>query len=336
MTDRSGNDFRPTAPWKNLRLRAELLRRLREFFHTHGFLEVETPILSADTVVDRHLDPFWLGDCRDSRSSPPGTPKMGMSPLLWLQTSPEFAMKRLLAAGAEAIYQVSRVFRQDECGRLHNPEFTLVEWYRTHDGLAEGMQFTSDLCADLLHRGPAQRISYREAFQRHAGLDPHTASIEALVAAGQQCGSPPESLSPADRDGWLDWLLTERVQPHLGVGPPALIYDYPASQAALARIRPDDPPVAERFELYIDGVELANGYHELLDAEELRRRNAATNAQRVADGKQPLPVESRLLAAMVAGMPPATGVAMGFDRLVMAAAGAASLAEVIAFPIDRA
>jgi lysyl-tRNA synthetase class 2 len=365
-------DFLPTAPLENLRLRAEMLRRLREFFHDRGFLEVETPILSDDTVVDRHLDPFSL-TLTDAAGKPRRT--------LWLQTSPEFGMKRLLAAGALAIYQVSRVFRQGEQGRLHNPEFTLVEWYRVGDTPEEGMQLTSNLCETLLtgpnktgtgtsrqtvSPGPArigsepvpvllgpvsggsgtrsvpttgatERLTYQAAFLRHVGLDPHTAPVETLMAAARACDSPPpESLSPEDRDGWLDWLLTERVQPHLGVGRPTLLCDYPASQAALARVRPGNPPVAERFELYVDGIELANGYHELLDASELRQRNARANVQRQADGKQPLPEESRLLAAMEAGLPPAVGVALGFDRVVMLAAGASSVAEVIAFPFDRA
>jgi lysyl-tRNA synthetase class 2 len=322
------DDFRPTASWQNLRLRAELLRRLRDFFHQRGFLEVETPILSADTVVDRHLDPFHT-----ELPGAPGRPLRG----LWLQTSPEFAMKRLLAAGGRAIYQVARVFRLGEIGPLHNPEFTMVEWYRTGDGMAEGMQLTSDLCEGLLQRGPAERISYRAAFLEHVGLDPHAAETAALVAAAGACGVvPPESLSPQDRDGWLDLLLSERVQPHLGVDRPALLYDYPASQAALARVRAENPPVAERFELYVAGIELANGFHELLDAAELRRRNAAVNAQRQAEGKTTLPEQSRLLQAMESGLAPAVGVALGFDRLVMLAAGAISLREVMAFPFDRA
>jgi elongation factor P--(R)-beta-lysine ligase len=332
-----GESFRPTASWENLRLRAALLRRLREFFYEHGFLEVETPILSADTVVDRHLDPFSIArgaDAGQASGTNPETPRR----TFWLQTSPEFGMKRLLAAGGQAIYQVSRVFRQGEQGALHNPEFTLVEWYRVGDGPAEGMQFTSDLCEALLARGPAERITYRDAFLRHAGLDPHLADAETLIAAARACGTPPETLAAEDRDGWLDWLLVERVQPHLGVERPAILCDYPASQAALAKIRhdPGEPPVAERFELYVAGIELANGYHELLDAAELRRRNARANAQRLSDGKPPLPEESRLLAAMGAGLPPAVGVALGFDRLVMLAAGARSVAEVIAFPFDRA
>jgi len=328
MSHSANDDFRPTARWENLRLRAGLLRRLREFFDRHGFLEVETPILSADTVVDRHLDPF-------STEIPHGP---GEPPLrLWLQTSPEFAMKRLLAAGGRAIYQVTRVFRLDEQGPLHNPEFTMVEWYRVGDGLDEGIQLTSDLCDALLKRGPAERLTYRAAFQEHVGVDPHTADADTLISAAQRWGIvSPASLSSQDRDGWLDLLLSERVRPHLGQKRPVILYDYPATQAALARVRADEPPVAERFELFVSGIELANGYHELLDPAELRRRNARANAQRQADGKPPLPEQSRLLAAMQSGLPPAVGVSLGFDRLVMLAAGAKSLSEVMAFPFDRA
>jgi elongation factor P--(R)-beta-lysine ligase len=324
MTD----DFLPTASWENLRLRAELLRRLRRFFDALGFLEVETPILSADTVVDRHLDPYHV----EVSAAEEKTPRR-----MWLQTSPEFAMKRLLAVGATAIYQISRVFRQGELGPLHNPEFTMAEWYRAGDGMAEGMQLTSDLAEAMLGRGPARQISYREAFVEHAGVDPLSADIEALMTAAAKNGiQAPASLTSADRDGWLDLILVECVQPHLGFDRPAILYDFPASQAALSRIRDDDPPVAERFELYVSGVELANGYNELLDAEELSRRNRENNRLRTADGKPPLPEQSRLLTAMRKGLPPAVGVALGFDRLVMIAAGAKSLAEVIAFPFDRA
>ena len=321
-------DFRPTASWENLRLRAELLRRIREFFARHDFLEVETPVLSADTVVDRHLDPFHVDVPRG-----PGEPPRR----LYLQTSPEFAMKRLLAAGGGAIYQVARAFRLDEQGPLHNPEFTMVEWYRAGDGMNEGMQLTGDLCDALLQRGPARRVSYAEAFKRHVGVDPHAADTEALVSTAKECSIvPPASLSGEDRDGWLDLLLAERVQPHLGHERPVLLYDYPAAQAALAKVRADRPPVAERFELYVSGIELANGYHELLDPAELLRRNDQANAQRLSDGKSALPGQSRLLAAMQSGLPAAVGVSLGFDRLVMLAAGAKGLGEVMAFPFDRA
>jgi lysyl-tRNA synthetase class 2 len=268
-------------------------------------------------------------------------------------------MKRMLAAGAGRIYQVARVFRLDELGPLHNPEFTLVEWYQPGDGLDAGMQLTSDLCEAMLGSikprpmvavrnatsgrgfmfGPAERITYSEAFERHVGVDPHAADGATLAALAKKLGiEAPASLSTEDRDGWLDLLMVERIQPRLGVERPALLYDYPASQAALARIRHEEgnPPVAERFELYIDGVEIANGYHELLDAAELRARNAQVNAQRRADGKPALPDESRLLAAMESGLPSSVGVALGFDRLVMAVLGAKTIAEVIAFPFDRA
>ncbi len=313
-------DFRPAASWDRLRLRARLLREIRQFFDERGFLEVETPVLSADTVIDRHLDPFSVDM----------GPMAEVPERLWMQTSPEFAMKRLLAAGAPSIYQISRVFRRGEFGPLHNPEFTMLEWYQLDAGLNEGMGLLSDLGEALLGRGPADRISY-------AGVDPHDAPPVDLVSAARSAGRPaPASLRPDDGDGWLDLLMTELVQPHLGRDRPTIVYDYPATQAALARVRPGPPPIAERFELYVSGIELANGYHELLDPDVLRRRDTETNALRRSDGKSPLPQDSRLMAAMQSGLPPSVGVALGFDRLAMLAAGATRLAEVMAFPMDRA
>lgn len=342
--DSPSHDFLPTAGWPALRLRDGLLRRLRAFFHEHGFIEVETPLLSADVVVDRHLDPFAvdadLGGHARQLDERIGT-RDDRVVTRWLQTSPEFAMKRLMAAGGEAIFQVARAFRRDEQGPLHNPEFTLVEWYRRDDDLRRGMTLLSDLCESLLELGPATPISYQQAFQRYAGIDPHTALVAELAAVAHQRGlvvpaSLAESSLAADRDAWLDLLLVELVEPHLGVAGPAILYDYPASQAALARVRPGPPAVAERFELYVRGIELANGYHELLDADVLRERNRCNNELRLADGKDVLPEESRLLAAMEAGLPACTGVALGFDRVVMLAAGASTLGEVMAFPFDRA
>jgi lysyl-tRNA synthetase class 2 len=322
-------DYLPTASLESLRLRAGLLQRAREFFQERGFLDVETPVLSADVVVDRHLDPIPVILADDLRQ-----PAQGRK--LWLQTSPEFHMKRLLAAGAAAIYQITRAFRSGEAGPLHNPEFTMIEWYRVGDGMVEGMSLLSEFAEYLLKRDRAEQLSYAEAFKRHVGIDPHTASICDLHTAAERHGiSSPQSLGD-DRDGWLDLLLVECVQPHLGRPQPTILFDYPASQAALAIVREGPRPVAERFELFVDGIELANGYHELLDAKVLRSRFAMANRQRIADGKPPLPEENRLLAAMEAGLPPCTGVALGFDRLVMIAAGARSLKEVMAFPIDRA
>jgi lysyl-tRNA synthetase class 2 len=323
------DDWRPTANWDILRCRAALLTRLRAFFERHGFLEVETPILSADTVVDRHLDPFAVPlDVERPRARARN---------FWLQTSPEFAMKRLLASGGEAIYQTAHAFRRHESGALHNPEFTLVEWYRRGDSMFDGMHLLSELCQELLGTAPAAALTYQAAFERHVGVDPHTAARGDLIAAARRHGlTVPESLAPDDRDSWLDLLLVSLVEPHLGRETPVILHDYPPSQAALAIVRDGIPPVAERFELYVRGIELANGYHELLDPATLRARNEASNAARAADGKELLPTESRLLAAMDHGLPSATGVALGFDRLVMLALDALSIADVIAFPFDRA
>ncbi|MDX1948791.1 MAG: amino acid--tRNA ligase-related protein [Pirellulaceae bacterium] len=298
--------FLPTATLDMLRRRAELLARMRHFFAVRDFLEVETPILSHDVVVDRHLDPLGVTLFRDPREPTRGQP-------LWLQTSPEFGMKRLLAAGATAIFQITKVFRGGEVGRLHNPEFTLVEWYRVGDDYAAGRRLLGELAAEILGRGPPDELTFATAFHRHAGVDPH--GLDDFV---------------------IDELLTSQVDPHLGRGRPTILFDYPASQAALAQVRPGPPAVAERFELYVDGIELANGYHELLDPAILRERNRTNNAARISDGKPALPAESRLLAAMEQGLPPCSGCALGFDRLVMVATGAKSIAEVLAFPMERA
>jgi len=324
------HDFGPTAAWPILALRAELLRRLRSFFDQRGFLEVETPLLSHDTVVDRYLDPFPV-TLFDDPCSPESGPKM------WLQTSPEFAMKRLLAAGGHRIYQVTKAFRGAESGRLHNPEFTMVEWYRVGDSQASGMQLLADLARELLAVHTVEAISYGEAFRNRLGVDPHAASSAELAAvASQHHVDVPATVAQDDRDEWLNLLLATLVEPRLGIDQPQILFDYPASQAALARVRPGNPPVAERFELYINGMELANGYHELLDARVLRERNSQTNTLRRQDGKPPLPERSRLLAAMEHGLPDCVGVALGFDRWVMVAAGVDELREVLAFPIDRA
>jgi lysyl-tRNA synthetase class 2 len=320
-------DFRPTACWEVLRLRAELLRRTREFFATRGFLEVETPVLSHDVVVDRHLDPLRVIVPDDPRR-----PDVGRA--MWLQTSPEFGMKRLMAAGGEAIFQITRAFRGAEQGRLHNPEFTIVEWYRRGDSYADGMTLLAELCDCLLGRGDAERLTYAAAFNRYAQIDPHRATLEELRA---RCALGAKmNLTHFDRDAILDLLLTELVEPHLGIELPTILCDYPPSQAALAQVRDCDPPVAERFELYVCGIELANGYHELLDPAVLRRRNEAANRQRQEDGKPTLPTESRLLSAMDSGLPPCTGCALGFDRVVMLAAAKQSLQEVLTFPIETA
>ncbi|MEW6355720.1 MAG: EF-P lysine aminoacylase EpmA [Planctomycetota bacterium] len=332
-------DFFPTASLENLHLRARLLKAVRRFFDERGYLEVETPLISADATIDPNLSPFI------TRWIPAGaSPDKGME--MYLQTSPEFAMKRLLAAlhvpggqaDATAIYQITHAFRNGEFGRLHNPEFTLVEWYRTGDTCHEQMDEVQELVCtvgeesdqwEMADDKPFLRTSYREAFERYADFDPLSTETSKLPEIALSRGlTPPPGLAPGDRDGWLNFFLVELVESNLGRDCPQFLYDYPASQAALARIRPDDPLVAERFELYFHGVEICNGYHEETDPEELRRRIRAHGMEQH--------LTSRLLDAMEAGLPPCSGVALGFDRLVMLAAGALSLAEVMPFPFDRA
>jgi lysyl-tRNA synthetase class 2 len=255
-------------------------------------------------------------------------------------------MKRLIAAGAERIYQITRSFRAGESGRLHNPEFTIVEWYRVGDSMRSAMELLADLTREMLSAERVETVSYEDAFLRLAGIHPHTATLDELQNRTRQLRLNPPDRLESHRDAWLNFLLAERVEPQLGLEHPLILYDYPATQAALSRLRwthtanePDATtsyPVAERFELYYRGIELANGYHELLDPAVLRQRNEEANAGRRADGRYTLPADSRLLAAMDFGLPPCSGVALGFDRLVALAAGASSLAEVMPFPLDRA
>ncbi len=330
------DDFLPTASLDVLRLRSRLLTCTRRFFDERGYWEVETPLLSHDAAVDSHLEAF------ETRERPAG-------PALYLQTSPEFCMKRLLVAGADAIYQLGRVFRRGELGRRHNPEFTMIEWYRAGDDYGRQMQVVEDLVANVFaaanaYGGPSavpivpfRRTTYRDAFRRALGVDPFSLTPgECAELATSRLSAVPAGMSESNQDDWLNLLLAEFVEPFLGVDGPEFVYDYPASQAALARVRAGDPPVAERFELYIRGVELCNGYGELTDAQELRRRIAAESARRTAANQSPLPVGNRLVEAMDRGLPECSGVALGFDRLVMLAAGAATIAEVLAFPFDRA
>ena len=323
--------FFPTASLEHLRLRARVIRQVREFFELRGFLEVETPVLSRDTVVDRYLEPLIVS-IEDSKD------------VFYLQTSPEFAMKRMLAAGADAIFQIGRVFRHADFGQMHNPEFTMLEWYRRGDNYESGIAFLSELADAVLHRGPARVVTLWQLFADFAAINPHTASCEQLRDDAQNAGIVfPESLGLGeyDRGDWVDLIFSERIQPSLGRNEPVIVVDYLASQSQLAKTRTisdvsGEFNVSERFELFVDGLELANGYHELLDAEILLERIRTTNALRVADGKSPLPEESRLLDAMRHGLPPCCGCAMGLDRLVMAALKTRKIADVIAFPWDRA
>jgi elongation factor P--(R)-beta-lysine ligase len=302
-----------------------MLAHVREYFSTHGVLEVETPILSVAAVSDPQIESL-------------ATRIAGMACRFYMSTSPEYPMKRLLASGSGDIFQVSKVFRDDERGRWHNPEFTLIEWYRLGFDDAALMTEVEALVSHLLapHRrlAPAERLTYADALRKHAGVDAHTDSEEALERAAADHGIVCEA--ELDRDAKLDLLMGLVVGPKLGVQRPCFICDYPASQASLARLKPGLPPVAARFEFYIDGIELANGFHELVDAGQQRGRFTQDLLTRRSRGQVEPPIDERLLAALGAAMPDCAGVALGFDRLVAIALGAARLAEVMAFSIDNA
>lgn len=345
MSFEETTDWQPTASLEVLRQRAVLIGTLRHAFEQAGYWEVETPILSQDIVVDAHLDPMIARYHSDRLPADPHADGQK----LYLQTSPEFAMKRLLAAGATAIYQITRVMRNGEFGERHNPEFTMAEWYRVGDDHHAQMDFTEHLVRQVFAKAkefrpdatigqdPFERLTYNQAFERYAGCEVLNLEANEFIELASMHGiAPPESLSPQDRDGWMTFLLSEIVEPELGIDHPTFLYDYPASQAALARVRDEDPPVAERFELYWNGVELCNGYHELTDADELLCRIRKQNQLRETHQTRKLPETNRLLAAMRAGLPPCSGVALGVDRLIMVAMGKSTLSQVIAFPFDRA
>ena len=297
---------------ETLEARGELLRRLRLFFYDRGFVEVETPLLAAEVIPELHIEP----------------PRIGGQ---FLQASPELHMKRLVAAGMRKIFQVTRSFRDDELGRLHCPEFTIVEWYRTGDDLQSGMQLLDELCQTVAAAPPARQTTYAAAFAEHVGLCPHTSTVDQLAGRAAALNVPSAKTFDGDeRDEYLNLLLSFVVEPQLGRDAPELLYEYPASQSALAKtlLRDDGVEVAGRFELYWHGVELANGYDELTDATELRRRLQSVNAQRARDGRPQLPLPESLLDAMQRGLPNCAGCALGFDRLVMLALGKESIAEV--------
>jgi lysyl-tRNA synthetase class 2 len=317
--------WRPTADLAALTLRARMLDDVRTFFTARGVLEVQTPILSAAAITDPQIESLR-------------TQIAGRREPFFLNTSPEFAMKRLLAAGSGDIYQVCKVFRDGEIGRWHEPEFTLLEWYRLgfddHALMDEVAALLDALLGPLRPRRPAGRITYREAMLRHAHVDIDTASLENLAVAASACGL--DCRSELDRDARLDLLMSLVVGPQLGLDAPLFVYDYPASQAALARLKPQDPPVAARFELYLDGIELANGFHELTDPREQRARFERENRLRESRGQPAMPVDEHLLSALEQGVPECAGVALGFDRLVAVALGAERLLQASSFGIDNA
>jgi elongation factor P--(R)-beta-lysine ligase len=329
----AGGDWRPGASRDMLRRRAACLALVRGFFADRGVLEVDTPLIVNSPVSDVHIHSATV------QLRPPGLAPAVAAPL-YLHTSPEYAMKRLLAAGSGDIYQVCHVARGLEQGRLHNPEFTLIEWYRIGFSLGELMSEVEALLRSLLgepaDRRGSERLSYGEAFRRELDLDPFTAPQAQLLAAAQCAGYQAAGDGGEERDELLELLMAARVGPRLGRGAFTFVYGYPASQAALARLDPAEPRSAQRFELYVDGIELANGFHELSGSLEQRARFERDNDARRSRGLPVAPPDERLLAALAAGLPDCAGVALGFDRVLMLAAGAQHIDEVLTFPTARA
>ena len=317
--------WRPTAALAALRQRAAMLQSARAFFEHRGVLEVETPTLSGAAVSDPQIESLT-------------TQIAGLPGHRYLCPSPEYPMKRLLAAGSGDIYQICKVFRDAERGRWHNPEFTLIEWYRL--GLddtalmSEVEALIGELLAPARQLGAAERLSYAEALRRHAGVDAFDSSEDELLDAARRHGIHCDA--QLDRDAKLDLLMGLIVGPRLGRGNPCFICDYPAAQAALARLKPGLPPVAARFELYLDGLELANGFHELAEAEEQRARFTHDLVLRGQRGQVQPPLDENFMAALTSGLPDCAGVALGFDRLVAIALGADKLADALAFNIENA
>jgi lysyl-tRNA synthetase class 2 len=306
-----------------LALRSRVRRTLRELFDARGFVEVDTPVLAAEVLPEAHIDPLAV-------------PLAGRS-VRWLQASPENLMKRLLAAGSGPIYQFAHAFRDGERGPQHDVEFMLLEWYAPGTTLADAAEQMAEACAAVLGTAGIERVTCSEAFRTHAGVDPVTASTAELLAAAVRTGCRlPEGLEDAveadRRDRVFEQLLADVVQPRLGHGRPTMLEAWPASQAALARLDPADRSTARRFELFVAGVELANGWEEDPCRGALAERIAAANGIRRASGRRELPVPVRLLDAHGPRMPEGVGAALGFDRLVMLAAGTTTIDHVRCFP----
>ncbi|PSW03453.1 elongation factor P lysine(34) lysyltransferase [Photobacterium rosenbergii] len=319
--------WQPTAPINRLRQRAAILATIRDFFAQREVMEVDTPAMSQATVTDIHLHTFqttFVG------------PGYADGQQLYLMTSPEFHMKRLLAAGSGPIYQICKSFRNEESGRFHNPEFTMLEWYRPgfdHHALMDEMD---DLLQPVLKCGQAERMTYQQAFVDVLGVCPLEGSMAELKVAAAGLGLADIAEPEQDRDTLLQLLFSVGVEPKIGQQTPAFVYDFPASQAALAQINPKDNRVAERFEVYFKGIELANGFHELSDGDEQLSRFEADNRKRLEMGLEPQPIDMHLVAALRAGFPDCAGVALGVDRLIMLSLGVDHIDQVSAFPISIA
>lgn len=319
-------NWQPNATIQKLRQRAELLTEIRQFFLNKGVLEVETPAMSHATVTDVHLHTFKTDFIGPGYSN--GQP-------LYLMTSPEFHMKRLLAAGSGSIYQIGKAFRNEENGRHHNPEFSMLEWYRVGFNHHDLMDEMDELLQLILKSGKAVRTTYQKAFLSVLDVCPLEASLDELRHSAKKLGLSDIAEKEQNRDTLLQLLFSVGVEPKIGQQSPAFVYDFPASQAALAKINQDDPRVADRFEVYFKGIELANGFHELDDASEQLARFVEDNQQRLNMKLEMQPIDYHLIEALKAGLPACAGVALGIDRLVMLALECEHIDQVTAFSFPR-
>jgi lysyl-tRNA synthetase class 2 len=314
--------WQPGASREAIAERAALLGKIRQFFHGRNVLEVETPLLCSAGITDPSIEPLIVEQGTSAHA-----PR-------YLQTSPEYAMKRLLAAGSGCIYQIAKAFRDGEVGSRHNPEFTLLEWYRLGYDHHQLMAEVAELACFCIGERAWQKFSYRELFMRFLKLDPFTASIEQLSETAK--AHIDLNFDSDERDLWLDLLMSHLIEPQLlGFGL-CFVYDYPASQAALSRVvQSDGVDVGQRFELYLDGMELGNGYCELTNPDEQARRFSVDNEKRRRLGLAQRPVDTKLLAAMEHGLPECSGVAVGVDRLLMCLSGSTDITDVLAFDWER-
>ncbi len=319
--------WQPTASIELLRQRSMLIATIRQFFAQRQVMEVDTPAMSHATVTDIHLHTFqteFVG------------PGYAEGSKLFFMTSPEFHMKRLLAAGSGCIYQINKAFRNEENGRYHNPEFTMLEWYRVGFDHHQLMDEMDDLLQCILKCGEAERMTYQQAFIDVLGVCPLQGSMDDFKAVAGQLGLSDIAEAESDRDTLLQLLFSMGVETKIGQTVPAFVYDFPASQAALAKINPKDARVADRFEVYFKGIELANGFHELDNPKEQLARFEQDNIKRLEMGLKPQPVDYHLIAALEAGLPDCAGVALGVDRLIMLALGCEHIDHVTAFPFPIA
>ncbi len=314
--------WQPTANFTTLQARAQLYQQIRTFFAQRQVLEVETPILSAACVPDTQIEPF-VTQYHGDRVQP-----------LFLQTSPELAMKRLVAAHRSSIYQISKAFRDGESGRWHNPEFTLLEWYRIDFSKQDLIQEVDELLQTILGCAPALAISYCELFEKYANLHPLNAPLSQLQHFITRYHI--DHIETLDRDTCLQLILSHHIEEQLGYKQPIVITDFPATQAALARKQVDNPALAERFEFYVQGIELANGFYELTDAIEQRQRFEQSLQARATENKPLYPIDEHFLAALEAGLPTCSGVALGVDRLLMLLVKATHINQVLNFPLANA